>query len=83
MPCKFRFVIQKLFEYGTHIQKTALANTVEARPLAPLQMYGSRVVQKVNPLSPGDVFEYNRTEALIVCGDERLFENVGSVLGTN
>jgi len=50
------YVIQKLFEYGTQIQKTALANTMDGHVLQlSLQMYGCRVVQKVNPLSPGDV----------------------------
>ena len=43
------YVIQKLFEYGTQIQKTALANTMEGHVLQlSLQMYGCRVVQKVN-----------------------------------
>jgi len=42
------YVIQKLFEYGTQIQKTALANTMEGHVLQlSLQMYGCRVVQKV------------------------------------
>lgn len=41
------YVIQKLFEYGTQIQKTALANTMEGHVLQlSLQMYGCRVVQK-------------------------------------
>lgn len=41
-------VIQKLFEHGTQIQKTVLANTMEGHILAlSLQMYGCRVVQKV------------------------------------
>jgi hypothetical protein len=41
-------VIQKLFEHGTQVQKTVLANTMEGHvlPLS-LQMYGCRVVQKV------------------------------------
>ena len=43
------YVIQKLFEYGTQIQKTALANTMDGHVLQlSLQMYGCRVVQKVN-----------------------------------
>ena len=51
------YVIQKLFEYGTQIQKTALANTMEGHVLQlALQMYGCRVVQKVNHFFPGDVF---------------------------
>lgn len=41
------YVIQKLFEYGTQVQKTALANTMENHILQlSLQMYGCRVVQK-------------------------------------
>jgi pumilio RNA-binding family len=41
-------VIQKLFEHGTQVQKTVLANTMEGHILAlSLQMYGCRVVQKV------------------------------------
>ncbi|OAX44672.1 ARM repeat-containing protein [Rhizopogon vinicolor AM-OR11-026] len=41
------YVIQKLFEHGTQVQKTVLANTMEGHilPLS-LQMYGCRVVQK-------------------------------------
>lgn len=41
-------VIQKLFEHGTQVQKTVLANAMEGHilPLS-LQMYGCRVVQKV------------------------------------
>ncbi|KAF7793217.1 hypothetical protein EIP86_004327 [Pleurotus ostreatoroseus] len=41
------YVIQKLFEYGTPIQKTLLTNVMEGHilPLS-LQMYGCRVVQK-------------------------------------
>ncbi|EIW85172.1 ARM repeat-containing protein [Coniophora puteana RWD-64-598 SS2] len=41
------YVIQKLFEHGTQIQKSALANTLEGHvlPLS-LQMYGCRVIQK-------------------------------------
>ncbi|KAI6022683.1 armadillo-type protein [Pisolithus marmoratus] len=41
------YVIQKLFEHGTQVQKTILANTMEGHilPLS-LQMYGCRVVQK-------------------------------------
>ncbi|KAI0950570.1 hypothetical protein AcV7_008993 [Taiwanofungus camphoratus] len=41
------YVIQKLFEHGTQVQKTMLANTMEGHilPLS-LQMYGCRVVQK-------------------------------------
>ncbi|TFK76423.1 ARM repeat-containing protein [Pluteus cervinus] len=41
------YVIQKLFEHGTQVQKTLLANTMEGHvlPLS-LQMYGCRVVQK-------------------------------------
>ncbi|KIJ69377.1 hypothetical protein HYDPIDRAFT_80004 [Hydnomerulius pinastri MD-312] len=41
------YVIQKLFEHGTQVQKTFLANTMEGHvlPLS-LQMYGCRVVQK-------------------------------------
>lgn len=43
------YVIQKLFEYGTQIQKTALANTMDGHVLQlSLQMYGCRVVQKVD-----------------------------------
>ena len=46
------YVIQKLFEYGTQIQKTALANTMDGHVLQlSLQMYGCRVVQKVNHIS--------------------------------
>lgn len=41
-------MIQKLFEFGTQVQKTALANTMEGHILQlSLQMYGCRVVQKV------------------------------------
>ncbi|KAF8350692.1 armadillo-type protein [Amanita rubescens] len=41
------YVIQKLFEHGTQVQKTILANTMEGRLLGlSLQMYGCRVVQK-------------------------------------
>jgi hypothetical protein len=41
-------VIQKLFEHGTQIQKTVLANTMGGHVLTlSLQMYGCRVVQKV------------------------------------
>ena len=42
-------VIQKLFEHGTQVQKTVLANTMDGHilPLS-LQMYGCRVVQKVD-----------------------------------
>ena len=41
-------VIQKLFEHGTQIQKSILANTMEGHILTlSLQMYGCRVVQKV------------------------------------
>ncbi|KAI9571535.1 ARM repeat-containing protein [Boletus coccyginus] len=41
------YVIQKLFEHGTQVQKTVLASTMEGHilPLS-LQMYGCRVVQK-------------------------------------
>jgi pumilio RNA-binding family len=41
------YVIQKLFEHGTQVQKTVLANAMEGHilPLS-LQMYGCRVVQK-------------------------------------
>ncbi|KAH9951939.1 ARM repeat-containing protein [Amylocystis lapponica] len=41
------YVIQKLFEHGTQVQKTMLASTMENHilPLS-LQMYGCRVVQK-------------------------------------
>ncbi|KAF8447946.1 armadillo-type protein [Boletus edulis BED1] len=41
------YVIQKLFEHGTQVQKSVLANTMESHvlPLS-LQMYGCRVVQK-------------------------------------
>ena len=41
-------VIQKLFEHGTQVQKTVLANAMEGHilPLS-MQMYGCRVVQKV------------------------------------
>ncbi|PCH38074.1 ARM repeat-containing protein [Wolfiporia cocos MD-104 SS10] len=41
------YVIQKLFEHGTQVQKTILANAMEGHilPLS-LQMYGCRVVQK-------------------------------------
>ncbi|TFK54861.1 ARM repeat-containing protein [Heliocybe sulcata] len=41
------YVIQKLFEHGTQVQKTLLANTMEGHILGlSLQMYGCRVVQK-------------------------------------
>ncbi|EJD06040.1 ARM repeat-containing protein [Fomitiporia mediterranea MF3/22] len=41
------YVIQKLFEHGTQVQKTILANAMEGHILAlSLQMYGCRVVQK-------------------------------------
>ena len=41
-------VVQQLFEHGTQIQKTMLANTIASHILTlSLQMYGSRVVQKV------------------------------------
>ncbi|KAF8522285.1 ARM repeat-containing protein [Hysterangium stoloniferum] len=41
------YVIQKLFEHGTQVQKTQLASTMEGHILAlSLQMYGCRVVQK-------------------------------------
>ncbi|EMD38407.1 hypothetical protein CERSUDRAFT_82658 [Gelatoporia subvermispora B] len=41
------YVVQKLFEHGTQVQKTMLANAMEGHvlPLS-LQMYGCRVVQK-------------------------------------
>ncbi|KAF7976321.1 hypothetical protein HWV62_7040 [Athelia sp. TMB] len=41
------YVIQKLFEYGTQVHKTILANAMEGHilPLS-MQMYGCRVVQK-------------------------------------
>lgn len=41
------YVIQKLFEHGTQVQKTVLASTMEGHilPLS-FQMYGCRVVQK-------------------------------------
>ncbi|THG99761.1 hypothetical protein EW026_g2633 [Hermanssonia centrifuga] len=48
------YVVQKLFEHGTQMQKTLLANTMEGHilPLS-LQMYGCRVVQKaVENVSP-------------------------------
>jgi pumilio RNA-binding family len=42
-------VVQKLFEYGTQVQKIALAGTMESHVLQlSLQMYGCRVVQKVD-----------------------------------
>ena len=46
-------VVQKLFEYGTPIQKTLLTNVMEGHvlPLS-LQMYGCRVVQKVRHHDP-------------------------------
>jgi len=41
------YVIQKLFEYGTQVQKISLASTMETHVLQlSLQMYGCRVVQK-------------------------------------
>ncbi|KAH7103882.1 ARM repeat-containing protein [Auriculariales sp. MPI-PUGE-AT-0066] len=41
------YVIQKLFEHGSPVQKTALAKTMEGHILQlSLQMYGCRVVQK-------------------------------------
>ncbi|TDL27491.1 ARM repeat-containing protein [Rickenella mellea] len=41
------YVIQKLFEHGTHTQKSILVNTMEGHVLTlSLQMYGCRVVQK-------------------------------------
>ncbi|THH16351.1 hypothetical protein EW146_g4279 [Bondarzewia mesenterica] len=41
------YVIQKLFEHGTQVQKTVLANAMETHILAlSMQMYGCRVVQK-------------------------------------
>ncbi|KAI5122952.1 hypothetical protein M0805_006833 [Coniferiporia weirii] len=41
------YVIQKLFEHGTQVQKTVLASTMEGHILTlSLQMYGCRVVQK-------------------------------------
>lgn len=44
-------VIQKLFEHGTQVQKTVLANAMENHILSlSLQMYGCRVVQKVRKL---------------------------------
>ncbi|KAJ8078795.1 mRNA binding protein puf3 [Marasmius tenuissimus] len=41
------YVIQKIFEHGTQVQKTRLANAMEGHvfPLS-IQMYGCRVVQK-------------------------------------
>ncbi|KAF9264666.1 ARM repeat-containing protein [Marasmius fiardii PR-910] len=41
------YVIQKIFEHGTQVQKTRLANAMEGHvfPLS-MQMYGCRVVQK-------------------------------------
>ena len=45
------YVIQKLFEHGTQIQKGILASTMEGHILSlSLQMYGCRVVQKVRSL---------------------------------
>lgn len=44
-------VIQKLFEHGTQVQKTILANLMEGHVLSlSLQMYGCRVVQKASLL---------------------------------
>lgn len=41
------YVVQKLFEHGTQVQKTILANTMDGHMLSlSLQMYGCRVVQK-------------------------------------
>ncbi|PAV23257.1 ARM repeat-containing [Pyrrhoderma noxium] len=41
------YVVQKLFEHGTQIQKSVLAGTMEGHILTlSLQMYGCRVVQK-------------------------------------
>ncbi|KAE9391653.1 ARM repeat-containing protein [Gymnopus androsaceus JB14] len=41
------YVVQKLFEHGTQLQKTRLAGEMEGRVLAlSKQMYGCRVVQK-------------------------------------
>ncbi|THU91133.1 ARM repeat-containing protein [Dendrothele bispora CBS 962.96] len=41
------YVIQKIFEHGTQVQKTRLASAMEGHILAlSLQMYGCRVVQK-------------------------------------
>lgn len=64
-------VIQKLFEYGTQVQKIALANTMEGHVLQlSLQMYGCRVVQKVNhKLSTSDTNSAELTDnRFIGCG---------------
>ena len=43
-------VVQKLFEYGTQIQKAILASTLEGRVVSlSMQVYSCRVVQKVGP----------------------------------
>lgn len=45
-------VIQKLYEHGTQIQKTVLANIMKGRVLAfSCHRYGCRVVQKVTSVS--------------------------------
>ena len=46
------YVVQKLFEFGTHEQRSTLASLLvgQAVPLA-LQMYGCRVIQKVGCFS--------------------------------
>jgi hypothetical protein len=42
-------VIQKMFEHGTQVQKSVLANTMEGHILTlSTQLYGCRVVQKVS-----------------------------------
>lgn len=47
-PTNIWQVIQKLFEHGTQVHKSILANAMEGHilPLS-MQMYGCRVVQKV------------------------------------
>ena len=48
------YVIQKFFEHGDQTQKKILANRMKGQVVAlSMQMYGCRVVQKVNPSSPG------------------------------
>jgi mRNA-binding protein PUF3 len=48
------YVIQKLFEHGNQVQKRVLAEQMKNHVMElSMQMYGCRVVQKVETLFPG------------------------------
>lgn len=67
-------VIQKLFAHGTQIQKTASANTMDGHVLRiPLPMYWCHVVQRTNPLSPGNIFSQSDTLFLPDLGFRNIF----------